>query len=316
VLSGFESFLAAVVGERLAARPGLAVAVTGAPPAPAAGAAVLQLGVSEAAHDNVRGFSPGDVLPPVNDPAAIRAVPLQATVTATLTRRATAATDLPVRTARAIALADVTVLLQSLDEADVRDGRALTSSAPDPGYRVLEFALGEVTIAPPADDIVQVTVTYSCSLFVWTPGTTSDGGVIDAVDALIEAQPLTVVAAPAIIITGGSAQVGIAGVSGTRLTDPDTGAREALQIAVGVHSELPPADRGTIEGGVPAALTGFRAFTVTQPQTTITYAAPAGPLGTVRSEEVLVHLAVPSDGPVPGVGVRLGSLVVALREAP
>ena len=53
--------------------------------------------------DTVRGFATGDVLPPITDPAAIRAVPLQATVTATLLRRATATTDEALRLARSTA---------------------------------------------------------------------------------------------------------------------------------------------------------------------------------------------------------------------
>ena len=69
-------------------------------------------------------------------------------------------------------------------------------------------------------------------------------------------------------------------------------------------------------GGAPAALAGFRVFPVTGPETVAGDTAPAGPLGAVRAEEIVVHLAVPSDGPAPGVGVRLGSVVVALRGAP
>lgn len=316
MLSGFESFLAAQVAERLAARPGLSVSVPGAPAAPTAGTGVLQLGVSTTIPDVVRGFSPGDVLPPVNDPAAIHAVPLRATVTATLTRRATAPSDAGIRAARTAVLEDFTVLLHSLDEPKVHNGKALTSSAPDPGFRVLDFAFTAATVPAVIGDLVTVAATFDCGLYVWPPGTTAEGGLIDAVDALVEAQPLTVAAAPPIVVTGATATIRIEGVVGSRLVDVATGTREPLAIAVGVSSELPPADRGSIDGGAATLLTGFRAFPVTEPATTITYVAPSGGLGVVRTEEVLVHLAVPSDSAAPGVGVRLGTVTVALREGP
>jgi hypothetical protein len=316
VLSGFESFLAATFAELLSGRPGLTVGVPGIAGAPAAGTGLLQVGVSTAVPDTVRGFATGDVLPPITDPAAIRAVPLQATVTATLLRRATAATDVALRLARSTSLEDVTVLLHRLEDPGYHSGAKLTSSAADPGFRVFRFGLGEVTVAPVAGDVVQVVMTYACGLFVWPPGTVGEGGPITAVDALIEAQPLRVEVAPAVLGAGAAGEVRIAGVSGSRLVDATTGAREPVLIAVGVHSELPPADRGSVSGGGPAALTGFRVFPVTGPQLVLGYTAPAGPLGVVRAEEIVVHLAVPSDGPTPGVGVRLGSVVVALRGAP
>lgn len=315
MLSGFEALLVAVVAEGLAARPNLTVGVTGVAAVPALGQGVLQLGVSAAAPDTVRGFATGDVLPPITDPAAIRAVPLQATVTATLTRRAADATDGAVRTARTAALEDLTVLLHHLEDPNVRSGAKLTSSAADPGFRVFRFELGDVAVAPVVADIVQAIVTYGCGLLVWPPGTVASGGVIAAVDALVEAQPLRVEAAPPVLTTGSSGLIRIAGVAGSRLVDLADGTREAVRIAVGVHSELPPADRGRVTGGDPASLSGFRVFAVAGPETSVTYSAPADHLGAVRSEEVLVHLAVPSDGPVAGVGVRLGSVVVALRAA-
>lgn len=316
MLSGFEAFLAAVVAERLADRPGLTVGVAGPPPAPPAGAGVLQLGVTVATSETGKAFSPGNVPPPVNDPKAIRAVPLRATVSATVTRRAAAATDAGIRAARALALADVTVLLHSLDDHDVRSGNTLTPLEQDPGFRVLELAFDDLTVAPVVGEVAQMTATYACSLYVWPPGTKSEGGVIDAVDALLEALPLTVAAAPAVVAAGGSAQVAIGGVSGSRMLDAGTGARQPVRIAVGVHSDFPPAERGGIDGGDATTLTGFRAFDVTQPVTAVVYSAPSGQLGAVRSEEVVVHLAVPSGAAADDVGVRLGSIVVRLREGP
>jgi hypothetical protein len=316
MLSGFESFLAELVGERLSARPGLAVSLVGLAPAPAAGAGVLQIGVTAAEPDAVGAFVPGDVLPPVDKPESIRALPLTATVTATLTRRGTAANDAALRAARSTALADATVLAHALDTAAVRGGRDLTSATADPGFRVREFTLSGLTVPTPTGDMASVVVTYACSLFVWPPGTTAEGEQIRAVDALIEVEPLTIQAQPAIVPAGGSAAISIAGVSGSRLLDPDSGGRAPLQLAIGIHSELSPTDRGTIAGGDASALTGFRTFTIAQPATTVTYTAPTGSLGAVRSEEIVVHLAKPSNGPAPEVGVRLASVVVALHEAP
>ncbi len=315
MLSGFESFLAGLIGARLAGRPGLTVAIAGAPPSPSPGTAVLQLGLSAATPDAGNAFSPGDVLPPVNVPS-IRAVPLQATIGLTLTRRASAVDPASITTARGIALADATVLVHTLDQPEIRDGRALVPGVPDPGFRAREFAFTALSIAPANGDVVSWTATYACSLFVWPPGTPAAGGPILAVDALIESQPLTLQVEPAVVSTGGTARVTVVGVAGSRLVDP-TGARVPLQLAVGVVSDLDPARRGSIDGGVAAGPAGFRVVDVTQPATTVDYLAPAaGQLGVVRAEEVVVHLAVPSDGPAPGVGVRLGSVVVGLREAP
>jgi hypothetical protein len=277
---------------------------------------VLQIGVTAASPDAVGGFHPGELLPPVDRPEAIRALPLSTTVTATLTRRATEATDAALRSARATALADATVLLHTLDTAPVRGGHDLTSEAADPGFRVREFSFAGLTIPAPIGDTASVVATYACLLFVWPPGTSAEGEIIRAVDALLEVEPLSIAAQPATVPVGGAATISIAGVTGSRLVDPDTGDRGALQLAVGVHSELPATDRGTLAGGTAAALTGFRSYPVGTPTTTISYQAPTGALGAVRAEEIVVHLAAPSDGPVPEVGVRLGSVVVALREAP
>ena len=161
------------------------------------------------------------------------------------------------------------MLLHQLDDPGYRTGAKLASSAVDRGFRVFQFGLGEVTVAPVAGDVVQVMVTYDCGLFVWLPGTVGEGGLIAAVDALIEAQPLRVEAAPAVLAAGAGAQVRIAGVSGSRLVDVVTGTREPVRIA-GCTANCRGRSRRRDRRGS-AALAGFRVFPVTGPETVAGY---------------------------------------------
>jgi len=317
VLSEFEALLVAVASDLLAARPGLEVAQAGGAPSPlGAGAGLVQIGVTAAAPDGPRGFSPGDRLPPVTEPHQVRVVPLHVDVTATLSRRAPAADDAALREARRLLLEDVTLLVHALDDPKVRDGASLRGATADPGFRVGEFALAGVTVAPtPVGDQQAATITYAGRLLVWPPGEAEEIGTVAAVDPIIEALPLTLAAEPARVPVGGTARVRIRGVTGTRLVDPDTGARSPARLAVGVASQLPPADRGAVTTGTAAAVAGFRIVPLIEPETVVEYAAPAGPLGTVRLEEVVVHLAVTGESGET-VGVRLGSVALPLLAGP
>ena len=56
-------------------------------------------------------------------------------------------------------------------------------------------------------------------------------------------------------------------------------------------SDLPPADRGTIDGGTAGVEQGVRIVPIEGPGTTVTYRAPTAALGTTTVEFVAVHLA-------------------------
>lgn len=314
MLSAFEGQLVAVAGEVLAGRLDLAVVASGgAPPPLAAGSGLVAIGVTGARPDPDRGFAPSDVLAPGSAPRQVRVVPLLVHVSATVTRRASAADDQALRTARARLLEDVTLVVHAFDDPTVRTGARLTATAPDPGFRVEELALDGVSVSTtPEADQQKATVTYVGRLLVWPPGQAEDVGTVAAVGPLLEALPISVVAEPASVRAGAPATVRIRGITGRRLVDPATGATEPVRIAVGVVSDLPPADRGTVTSGTPASLAGFRLVEVAGSETVVAYSAPGGPLGAVRREDVVVHLAVVGGG----VGIRLGSVTLRLVAAP
>jgi hypothetical protein len=316
VLSEFETRLVARVAELVAARAGLSVAQAGgAPPALPSGEGRVLIGVADVAPDSTRGFAPGDRRPEAEFPPAvrIRVVPVRATVTLAFRRRGASASDADLRAARRTLLEDVTLVLHGLDAETTRTGANLGGAGPDPGFAVGEFVLSDVTVsAAPTGDEQTATASYLARLLVWPPGETAEVGIVSAVDALLEAQPLQITVDPPVLAAGGTATVRIRGVAGSRLSDVDTGVREPVRLAVGIRSDLPPADRGTVTGGTAGAVAGFRIVPVTGAETVVSYAAPAGPLGTVRGEEVVVHLAVIGDQ----VGVRLGSVSVGLRAGP
>ena len=315
MLSELEARLVPVVGDLLAGRAGVSVMQAGGAPAPlGAGAGRVAVGLADAAPDIGRGFAPGDRLPPTGDPpAATRVLPLTASVAMAFSRRAASTADTDLRAARRALLEDVTLVVHGLDDQPVRTGAALAAANPDPGFSVLDFSLTKLTVAPaPTGEEQAASVTYAARLLVWPPGTAGEVGIVSAVDALVEALPLQISAEPSVLAAAGMASVRIRGVTGTRLSDVDTGAREPVLLAVGVRSDLPPADRGTLHGGTAAAVAGFRIVPVAEPETTVSYTAPAGPFGAVRGEEVVVCLATVGGG----VGIRLGSVAVGLRAAP
>jgi hypothetical protein len=95
------------------------------------------------------------------------------------------------------------------------------------------------------------------------------------------------------------------------LTDPATGATAPLALAVTVVSDLPAGLRGTIQSGDPGVETGVRIVPAGGAETIVSYHAPTGSLGAVRTEYVAFHLATPDKR----TGVFLGSAAVNLIPA-
>ncbi|MBC6462881.1 hypothetical protein [Actinomadura sp. HBU206391] len=309
MLSTFEGRVVAAVAELLADRTELAVIRAGGSPGVlTGGSGRVEIGVVGARPDTGRGFSPGGTLS--GPDGSRRVVPLAVEVRASLARRATGAGDAALLTARTALLEDVTLVVHGLDVAVAHGGGGLDGAGDDPGFKVLGLDLAEVTVAPtPTGDDQHAVVSYLGRVLVWPPGTAQTLGLIPAVDVVIESLPLGITADPPVVVAGGSALVRIHGVSGSRLADAETGARETVRLAVGVRSDLPPADRGAIADGAPAAVAGFRVVPVTEPLTVVTYTAPAqGP----AHEEVAVHLAHPTGG----LGAPLGAVTLTVRAAP
>jgi hypothetical protein len=312
VLNELEAKLVSVIGDALASRAGVSVVEAAGPlAAPPAGSGLVRAGVSAVASD--AGFVTGELASLDGGPEVRRVLPLRFTATIEFARTAADATPAAQSASRRLLLEDVSLVGYALAAPDVRDGSAFRTAAPDPGFEVHGFDLdGGTAPLEPLDEAPQAALTYEGRGFVWPPGTPGDTGLVVAVDPAVVPLPLAIASDSAVVVTGGSTSVRIRGVSGDRLASDGSGARVPQLLAVGVASDLPPADRGTISSGDPAADAGFRLVPAASPETVVEYHAPAGALGAVRSEQVVVHLAVTGGRR----GAQLGSLAVSLRQGP
>jgi hypothetical protein len=131
---------------------------------------------------------------------------------------------------------------------------------------------------------------------------------MSAVDSVLEILPIALHVDDPVVVAGATTTIRIRGVPGSRLLDVETRARGPLALALSVVSDLPPAQRGTIESGSAAAETGLRIVTAAGPEVAAVYRAP-NDLGAVRFEAVSVHLATATSAR----GLFLGSAPILLR---
>ena len=315
MLQALERKLAAVVADAVADRAHIEVTVAAGPAAlPDAGTAIARVAVASAAPD--RGFdrertafaregaaTTGRRVLPVRFEARIAFVVAPDT-------GAGAVAD-----ARSRLLEDVSVVAHALDELSVRDGTAL-GSAGDAGYEVQCFSVAAAALEPdPAvetdDGRLRGELTCDGRATIWPPGSAGPRGVTRAVDVTLAALPLELSVDAPRVATGGSTRVRVRGVAGRRLIDP-TGGREPIRLAARVTSDLPADQRGQISGGEAATAGGYRIIPVGEPETVLTYDAPSGDLGAVRSEQIEIRLATREGGP----GVALGTIAIELEPAP
>lgn len=310
MLNELEGKLTAVVADAVATREGLDVVEAGAPLAePNAGDGVIRVALTrleaEAGFEPaLRAFGNG------GGPARSRRVlPVRFGASLAFARRPAAAGAASATAARRLLLEDMSLVGHALADAQVRTGAAF-ATAGDSGFEVRAFELANGTVAgEPADGLLRGELACTGQAIIWPPGVSAEEGEISAVDALTAVLPLTILADSPVVEVGGSTSVRIRSVGGRRLADTGTGARAAQRLAVGVVSDLPPAQRGTITSGDPGVQAGFRIVPAAEPETVVVYHAPTGDIGATRSERIAVHLATTGGA----TGLPLGVTVVGLH---
>ena len=214
--------------------------------------------------------------------------------------------------ARALLLADVSLIGHALAHPDLMNGKAFAVADPDPGFRMLSLALTTGAVVRDADadsGLLSARLQYRGSVEIWPPGVTQDEGEILAIDTVSVALPLTIVASHPVLRAGQTAVVSTRSLPTSRLLNRDPAVDAPLQLAATVLSDAPPAQRGSIISGSAGQETGFRVIAVTPPLTAITYQAPAAPIARGRTEYVAIHLATP-DG---HRGIFIGSIAMRLE---
>ncbi|HEX5414793.1 MAG TPA: hypothetical protein VFZ25_03945 [Chloroflexota bacterium] len=312
MLGAIERKLAAIVGDGLSGRAHLSVVSApggAADPPPGRGIVVVSVHLADPVPRFERdavGVDVGGSLP------RRRVLPIEFSAQLDFLQTPQAGVDTGLTDARALQLDDVSLAAHLLSDPDVRNGQAFISAAADSGYRVLQFGVGEASLiqVPPR---AALTASLSCrgEAEIWPPGVASPEGIIARVDPVVEALPVRIDVADPVVRTGGTTQLKLRSLGGKRLADPATGATTPLTLAVRVISDLPPDQRGTIQSGDPGAEAGVRIITAGGAETAVTYRAPTGNLGSVRTEYVAFHLATPDKQ----TGVFLGSAAVSLAPA-
>lgn len=310
MLSELEGKLVALVGDALASRPAplTVIRATGAPDPPDPGEGVAAVGLTgitpEPGFDREQTTFAGSG----GAVTSRRVLPVRFTASVRFLRRPQNQSAAAAAAGREQLLVDLTLVGHALGRSEVRSGAAFAVAAPDPGFAVRSFGLGEGDLlAVATDGALAGELHYEGSADVWPPAPPEPEGVIDAIDVLVAALPIGFDVDDAAVASGTTTTVRISAGTPTRLDDPGSGERSALRLAVLVMSDLPPAERGSVEGGDPGAETGVRLLAVTSPETVVTYRAPDDP-GAIRLEHLAVHAARP-DGTR---GVLLGTLAIPL----
>jgi hypothetical protein len=310
MLNELEGKLTSVVADAVATRAGLHVVEAGGPLGePADGEGVVRVALTQVEPEagfepELRAFGNGGGLP-----RSRRVLPVRFAAALQFARRPMGTGEANATAARRLLLEDMSLVGHALGDGQVRTGAAF-ATAGDPGFEVRAFELATGTVAgEPADGLLRGELVCKGKVIIWPSGVAAEEGEISAVDALAAALPLTILADDPVVEVGGSTNVRIRGAAGRRLTDVETGARAPQRLAVGVASDLPPAQRGTITSGDPGAQAGFRIVETAEPETVVGYQAPAGDIGAITSERIAVHLA----GAGGATGLPLGVTVIALR---
>jgi hypothetical protein len=309
MLGTIEQKLTSILGDDLAARTHLDVLEAPAPAAPGVGRGAVLVAMAElvpAPLFDREKFS-------FSGTQSRRVLPLQFKVNIDCVMRPAGNSAAQLASARDLLLTDVSLVSHGLARADINNGKDFTVADPDPGFRVLSFALETGAVLRDIDGnsgLLSAHLLYRGHAEIWPPGVTQDAGEILAIDTTSVALPLHISVARPVLRAGESTTVSTQSLPLSRLATraPDT--RAPLQLAATVLSDAPPAQRGSIVGGNAGQETGFRIIEVTAPDTAITYQAPAAAIGRARVEYVALHLATP-DG---HRGVFIGS--VALRLDP
>lgn len=296
MLDGLERKLVAVVADTVTDRDRLdVVQLAGPGDDPADGRTVASLGVETVAPET--GFD-RDVIEVGGShaaPVSRRVLPVCFTATAQFATRPAGPTPGDRTAARTQLLGDVSAVAHALDDTRFLAG-AVFAVADDPGFAVRSFRLstGELDPDPVAGDdpaLLRAVLRWEGRAVVWPTEPPTAEGVVRVVDVELTAVPITLSARDPVVRRGGSTVVTIVGVAGRRITGIDPAASEPIAVAVSVTSDLPPADRGRVDGGTAGAEPGVRVVPVAGTGAEVTYTAPSVELGTVRVEFVSMHLA-------------------------
>lgn len=222
--------------------------------------------------------------------------------------------------ARALLLEDVSRVSHALDVDAVRSGEALTAAA-DAGFAVQSLALTDLDVDPrrtvedaalPAEGLHQGEIRCRGTATLWPPEVVGSEGVTEAVDVVLAAAPIGLAADEPVVRVGGSTRIRVRGVAGSRLVDDATGERGGLGLVIAVVGDAPPDQRGRIVEGQEGPFAGSRLVPVGDPETVVTYQAPAEGSGASRVEHVEVRLSTRQGR----AGVLLGSVAVRVEPAP
>jgi hypothetical protein len=295
MLNGLEAKMTAVVADGMQSRAGFVVVEAPTVLTAAAGRGAVRVSVSQWA--GFSGFQRDSIAFPTNTTSR-RILGLDFQATLEFLRTPTAAGDAEAVTSRSLLLEDMSLVSHLLAGDDVRGGKAFIPAAPDPGFEVLSFDLvtGSLPVALASGSLSGL-LQYQGRAHIWPPTVTGPEGLISAIDTALSAQPLAFSVDRPVTPAGGATKVRVRSLNPNR------------SIAVTVASDLAPGQRGAITSGSAGAEPGVRIVAVTQPETVIDYAAPAGNLGTTRVEFVSVYLAT-----IEGLrGIFLGSATVHLQ---
>jgi hypothetical protein len=308
MLSQIESKLTSLVADGLTERTHLTVLQAPGPaPALDPGRGAVLISLTELAQTG--GFEPAQFA--VSAASSRRVLPIRFDARVEFFMRPMAGAP-GLAAARTLLLDDMSSVSHDLGQVGFASGQLFDIETPDPGFRVRSLRLEAGEIARDVgDQKLSGVLRYQGTGEIWPPLVSQPEGVIRAIDTVIAPLPLELsFAAPsAVVRQGQSATVRVRSLPTQRLLELEPRRSQALQLAVTVLSDAPPAQRGTISSGVAAVETGFRLHDVTQPETAIVYQAPASNVTRARIEYIAIHLATPEGRR----GVFLGSTALRLE---
>ncbi|MDX1655811.1 MAG: hypothetical protein R3310_11435 [Candidatus Competibacteraceae bacterium] len=310
MLNRIEQKLTSMLGDELAARSHLSV--TNSPTAvagldPGRGTVLVALsGLTPAAR-----FERGTIA--FEGLQSRRILPMQFMVRVELFIRAAGNSEAQLIAARNLLLEDLSLISHGLAHEGVVGGKAFAVSDPDPGFKVISFALEEGTINRDADEqLLSGVLRYRGGAEIWPPGTLQPVGEIRTVDTTLVPLPLEITLDSRVVRSGESAILRVRSLPTVRLAALEPRVDQSLRLAVSVLSDSPPAQRGTISGATAGQESGLGLVEVAQPETLITYQAPQDGIDRLRIEYVVIHLATPDNHR----GIFLGSTAIRLEPSP
>lgn len=308
MLGAVEQKLSAILAGDLAARVHLDVLEAPGPPAPAAGRGAVLISLSTLSPTTL--FEREQFA--FSGAQSRRILPIQFGASVDYAIRPASNAAAALASARNLLLVDVSLISHALARPELMNGKAFVVADPDPGFRVLSFALSTGALTRDIDaasGLLVARLSYVGGAEIWPPGVVQNEGEIRAIDTVSVPLPVALAPSQGVLRAGQSAIVTARSLPTSRLLNPPS-TRTPLQLFVTVLSDVPPAQSGSITGGSAAAETGARLIDVTPPETRLTYQAPAAAVARSRIEYVAVHLATPEGQR----GVFIGS--VALRLEP